>query len=121
MPHHAGKPMADDGSVRQTSAVSDIVQADTAAAQEEELKRGKYSDLSPHFLFYPSGFESLGSFGPQTQVFVSEIGRILRRERADPRATEFLRQRLSSEVQRGNAAGILGSRPLSKGLDDLLF
>ena len=44
-------------------------------------------------------------------TFINELGRRLRAVSGDMRATEFLKQRLSLAVQRGNAASILGTIP----------
>ena len=40
---------------------------------------------------------------------------------AEPRSSQFLMQRLSVALQRGNAACVLGTVPSSHGLDDLFY
>ena len=53
--------------------------------------------------------ESAGTFGQDATEFLQELGRRIAAATGDPRATEFLFQRLSVAVQRGNAACVLGT------------
>ena len=51
----------------------------------------------------------------------SKIGKQLRVLTCDPRATEFLRQRISIAIQIGNATSILGTIPASSSLDEIFY
>ena len=51
----------------------------------------------------------LGPIGPSTLPFLKELGRCISQTSRDPRSTQFLLQRLSIAVQRGNALAVLGS------------
>ena len=90
-----------------------------AAARAEDNKRIKYEDLARDYQFVPLGFETMGSWGPSTANFVAELGRLLVQSTGEPRATSFLRQRLSIAIQRGNAAAIRGTVPEANGLSEL--
>ena len=72
-------------------------------ALAESKKIVKYSSLPPHVCFVPVAIESLGSFGPRTVSFLKDPGSRISHYSGDFRATEFLFQRLSISVQRGNA------------------
>ena len=46
--------------------------------------------------------------GPRSLDLVREVGRRIAMETGEPRSTDFLLQRLSVAVQRGNCASVLG-------------
>ena len=81
----------------------------SAALAAESLKRIKYAGLVASHAFVPVAIETLGSWGPEASVLVSEIGRRLEMTQGEPRATSFLRQRISIAMQRGNAVSVLGT------------
>ena len=60
-------------------------------------KRGKSASMAT----YASGHRT---FGPKTLAFVKELGRRVRRETGEEKATSHLFQCLSVAIQRGNAA-----------------
>ena len=53
--------------------------------------------------------ETLGALGDEASGFIRELGRRIMLFTGEKRATEFLLQRISVAIQRGNAAGILGT------------
>ena len=53
------------------------------------------------------------------QGLIRAIGRRITEVSGEARATNFLRQRLSMAVQRGNAASILSCLPKSKALEEI--
>ena len=55
--------------------------------------------------------ETLGAWGPSALALCKEIGGCIARCSGDTRSTEFLSQRLSIAVQRGNAAAVLETLP----------
>ena len=63
----------------------------------------------------------MGVFGEEAYSFVSEIGRRLARATGDKRSKEFLVQRISMAVQRGNAAAILGTLPTGRGFGEIFY
>ena len=52
--------------------------------------------------------ETSGVFGPKSLLFVRELGRIAR-VTGEVKSTNYLVQRLSVAVQRGNSAAVLGT------------
>jgi len=95
------------------------VVAGAAAARAEQLKRNKYSNLanSADIQFVPIAIESLGPWGVEATDLITQIGSRLARHTGDPRALPFLKQRIGLAVQRGNAASVSGTSPLSDNLE----
>jgi len=93
--------------------------AGAAAARAEQLKRSKYSDLvkSDDIQFVPIAIETLGPWGAEASELISQIGSRLARHLGDPRALPFLRQRICLAVQRGNAASVAGTSPVTDNFD----
>ena len=87
--------------------ISAAVQAGAAAGDAEAEKRRKYADLCQRFRFEPIAFETSGSCGPSTKKLLREIGAQMSAATGERRETEWLLQRCSIAVARGNAASIL--------------
>jgi hypothetical protein len=87
--------------------------AGSAAQARETVKRRHYEDIANSFIFCPFAVETLGPFGDEALRFVKDLGRRLRVVTGEPRSTNFLIQRISVAIQRGNAACILGTIPAS--------
>ena len=79
------------------------------AAKAEDNKVSKYCHLDTCYQFVPVAVETCGTFGPQAGEFFRELGRRVRRATLEPNANEYLVQRISEAVLRGNAASVLGS------------
>lgn len=79
------------------------------ASEAEDRKRLKYASLSPLYCFVPIAVETLGALGEDAADFIHQLGRRITVVTGERRATEFLLQRLSVAVQRGNAASVLGT------------
>jgi hypothetical protein len=79
------------------------------ACEAEEKKRAKYASLSPTFCFVPVAVETLGALGDGADELMHDLGRRISEVTGERRATEFLLQRLSVAIQRGNAASVLGT------------
>ena len=95
--------------------------AGTAADQAESAKTLKYAELQDRFHFVPIGFETFGPWGKSATTLVADIARRIVERTGEPRSMEFLRQRLSIEIQRGNAVSVLGTTDVPKGSDDVFF
>jgi hypothetical protein len=80
-----------------------------AANEAEEKKRVKYACLSSTSHFVPIAVETLGSLGEDANNFIHELGRRIQIVTGERRATEFLLQRMSVAIQRGNAASVMGA------------
>ncbi|XP_055337892.1 speckle targeted PIP5K1A-regulated poly(A) polymerase-like [Paramacrobiotus metropolitanus] len=97
------------------------VTAGSAAAQAEDRKAGLYLYLQGRYIFVPLAFETLGPWGKSASRLVKEIGKRLQQHTGEPRSHEYLRQRLSLEIQRGNAASVLGTMEGAAALNELFF
>ena len=95
--------------------------AGSAADQADTAKRLKYAELEDRFCFVSIGFETFGPWGKSATTFVADISRRVVECTGEPRSAEFLRQRFSIEIQRGNAASVLGTTDIPKGSDELFF
>ena len=58
--------------------------------------------------FVPVAVETLGALGNGADELMRDLGRRISEVTRERRATEFLLQRLSVDIQRGNAASVLG-------------
>ena len=82
--------------------------AGEVAAHAEERKCSKYNSLPVTHDFIPVAIETSGVMGPQSLHFLRELGRRVGRQTGDPLASSHLFQRLSTAIQRGNSACIMG-------------
>ena len=113
VPWSHGRPLVWDATCPDTFAFSYQGQATTeagcVAAMAEDRKQDKYAHLAPQHLIQPVAIETSGAIGPSTLQFLKELGRRISQSSRDPCSTQFLLQRLSMAVQRGNAVAVLGS------------
>ena len=63
---------------------------------------------SKGFFFQPIAFETMGVWGPSTQELIRDLSQRISTQTGEPRVGEFLRQRISIEIQRGNAMFVRG-------------
>ena len=80
-----------------------------AAEEAERLKRERYAEISARFRFEPLAVETTGVLGPSSLKFVTELGSRARQCTGERRETQWLFQRISLAVARGNAAAVLAS------------
>ena len=59
--------------------------------------------------------------GTGSAEIMGEIGKKLILNTSEIRAAAFLKQKISLEIQRGNAVSVLGTAPLSRGLEEIYF
>jgi len=57
----------------------------------------------------PVAVETMGALGEEVTDFIHQLGKRITSVTGERRATEFLLQRLSVAIQRGNAASVLGT------------
>jgi len=65
--------------------------------------------------------ESRGALGEEASASFRNLGHRIASVNVEPRSFQFMMQRLSVAVQRGNAACVLGTVPASIGLDALFY
>ena len=80
-------------------------------------KINKYRSLAERFHFHPLGFETFGTWGQAAKEIIGQIGKKIGDTTGESRSLSFLRQRISIEIQRGNAISVLGTFKWSKGLN----
>jgi len=82
-------------------------QAGFAATKAEAAKCHKYHDLQSNCHFQGVAIETTGVYGKSTAPFLSGLTKKVVDVSGDPRERQWLHQRLSLAVARGNAASIL--------------
>ena len=112
-PWRYGKALVWDVTVVDTLAQSYVAAtsqlAGSAADAAESRKQRKYAALEHQFIVQPVGFETMGSWGAGAKAFLTDVGNRVKQATGNLRALEFLRQRVSIEIQRGNAASVMGT------------
>ena len=98
-----------------------VVGPGAVANEAERRKSSKYRSLAAHYAFTPVAVETLGALGDEASVFFRDLGHRIAAVTSEPKSFQFLMQRLSVTVQRGNAACVLGTAPASLRLDELLI
>ena len=82
-----------------------------AASTAETRKKTKYAVICRGVDFVPVAVETSGAWGKEGWALVKELGRRIGVVKREPRSTEWLRQRISLAIQRGNAYCILATPP----------
>ena len=91
----------------QTYLPATSVKAGAAVEVLAVNKSEKYRDLEQHYIFCPVAVETMGPIDEESLKFLSAIGRHITEISGEPRESQFLFQRLSIIIQRGNAASQL--------------
>jgi len=91
------------------------------ANDAETRKTTKYKSLAALYSFTPVAVETLGPLGDEATIFFRDLGHRIASVTDEPRSFQFLMQRLSVTIQRGNAACVLGTVPTSRGLDEIFY
>ena len=69
--------------------------------------------------FVPVGIKTYGAYGPQGIKLVKQIGKKIQDATGEKLSTFYLLQNISMAIQRGNAACIIGTVPVSEGLEEV--
>jgi hypothetical protein len=125
LPWANGRCMVWDFTCPDTLAASHLNRAvlcpGAVASDAEKRKSSKYRSLAAIYSFIPVAVESLGALGEEASAFFRDVGHRIAAVSSEPKSFEYLMQRLSVTVQRGNAACVLGTAPVSLGLDELYY
>ena len=112
-PFSHGKSMCWDATVVDTFAKSAItdsaISPGSAAKKPEKRKISHYEGLGDRYQFFPIALETTGVYGPETEGFIKQLGRRLRAYTDEVRQTQWLRQRISIAIAKGNAAAIIAT------------
>ena len=113
VPWRSGRLLVWDTTCLDTFAPSHLPsaarEAGAVAALAERSKQEKYAALNQRHNFTPVAIKTVGPFGPETFVFLRELGCRLKKVTGEAKSFTYLRQRLSITVQRGNAAAVTGT------------
>ena len=125
VPWSRGKLMVWDVTCVDTLAQSHlhltVENAGGAADDAERRKKEKYLFLGANYEFVPLGFETFGSWGAEAKDLVRQIGKKIAERSGERRSTDFLRQRISIEIQRGNSVSVFGTLPESRELEEVFY
>ncbi|KAI5639573.1 hypothetical protein NE865_07939 [Phthorimaea operculella] len=113
VPWDKGRSLLWDATCVSTFAASHLPKTTREAGSAAEFAAGqkhiKYAELERNYLFVPFAVETGGPWGREAKKFVRELGRRLRDRGCDPRSGAYLAQHISLAIQRGNAAGVMGT------------
>ena len=104
IPWTRGKPLAWDNTVADTYAnsyVDNTATRETAAADRTN-KTVKCTELSKTHDFTPIAIETGGSWNDLAIKFTNELGKRITAVTQEPRETQYLCQRMSVALRRGN-------------------
>ena len=126
MPWKHGRCLVWDVTCPDTLAQSHLNRAVTGsgvvATDAESRKRFKYEIISQTHCFVPIAVETLGALGEEATAFLKDLGGCIAAVTKERRAIEFLLQRISVAIQRGNAACVLGTTTdCNRNLDDIFY
>ena len=117
-----GKPLIWDFTCADTTCESYVKifakKAGSAAESREDEKSKHYKDLT-NYHFVPVAVETFGAWGPQGLKLIKDIGKRICEVSGEKRSTFFLLQNISMVIQRGNAACIVGTAPVSEGMEEV--
>ena len=63
----------------------------------------------------------MGAWGAGAAAFVAKLGKKIAERTGELRSSDFLRQRISIEIQRFNAVSVLGTLPSSRELEEIFY
>ena len=113
IPWKSGKVLVWDATCPDTYAPSYLAlssrEAGTVAALAERRKNDLYALLDTTHYFTPVVVETSGVLGLQALSFFRDLGHRLVRATGESNSYQFLLQRISTAMQRGNAAAVMGT------------
>ena len=78
------------------------IQAGTAADRTAAAKKAKYTDIANTHMFIPVAIETGGPWNVEAIELIQKIGRRITLSNGESRETEYLFQRISIAIQKGN-------------------
>ncbi|POS81678.1 hypothetical protein EPUL_006654, partial [Erysiphe pulchra] len=85
-------------------------------------KTNKYKQIiDDGYIFIPFAVETFGPWCSEARKFIDSLGKMLFDTTGDSRAKNFLIQRISLAIQRGNGASVMGTLPQCASLDEVFL
>jgi hypothetical protein len=113
IPYSTGRPLVWDATVSDLFAASNVDGSSKcvgfAANAAEVVKINKYKDITVAHMFTPIAFDTFGVAGEETRSTLKSLAKRLVVATKEARAGEYLLQRLSLEIIRGNAISVMGT------------
>jgi len=99
------------------------IAACTVAVDADDRKRAKYTALCDQYCFVPLAVETSGTLREDAATFFPDIVRPIAVANGESNATttQFLFQRLSIAIQRGNAASVVCTASSDGYLEDVFY
>lgn len=99
-----------------------IISSGMSARIRNRILRGvntiiTFIGLKKDYHFTPLAFETIGLMGSDTRIFLNKLGKLIKKETSEKRSLDFLMQKLSTAIQRGNASCVLGTGNLQEKVD----
>ena len=88
------------------------ISAGWVAQRSADGKIKKYSSLIPKYIFVPLAFETLGRACIDATTFLKELAKRMEDVSGDPRERDYLQQRFSLAICKGNIQSIIHSMGL---------
>ena len=124
-PYQGGKSLIWDFTCCDTVAPSNlslsVEGAGKAAEKAEARKWDHYSELSESYHFVPIAAETFGAWAPSSLKFLKDLGHKIRMISGQQNSSHFLLQSLEIEIQRGNAASVMGTLDSSERLGEVFY
>jgi hypothetical protein len=98
-----------------------VIGPGVVATAAEARKRLKYEVISRTYEFSPIAIETFGALSEEATEFFKDLAVRIQNVTMENCTFEFLMQRLSVSMQRGNAVCVLGTLPSTSNLDICYF
>ena len=125
LPYQDGKNLIWDFTCCDTVAPSNLslsIEGPGKAAEKAETRKwDHYAELSGTYHFVPIAAETFGAWAPSSLKFVKDLGRRIRTVSGQHNSAFFLFQSLGMQIQRGNAASIMGALDSSEQLEEVFY
>jgi hypothetical protein len=111
IPFKRGKSLVWDVTLPHPLAVSHLqnFSPGKSATNAENKKLIKYVSLVENYQFVPIAIETTGGYATLANSIIKDIGKLIEEKSGDKRSTEYLFQRISIGIQRGNVKTVLFS------------